>query len=136
MVPTGQPMGQPAGTSGKLRTPSASLEAMQMRLSAGEGEIEHFSIDKGCLNLNLGGKTFPALVDTGATISAIKASFLYGLVDLGHVRIKPCNLVIYLADNSTAVCNKSVNITFKIGDSLYEKEFNILRDLSRPLIWE
>jgi hypothetical protein len=120
--------------AGKLLTPSASLEAMQMRLNAGKGKIEHFSIDNGCLNLKLGGKSFPALVDTGATISAIKASFLHGLVDLGPVKIKPCHLVIYLADNSTAVCTQTVCLNFKIGETTYEQEFRILKDLSRPVI--
>ena len=107
---------------------------MQAKLDSGEGKAELFHIVKGCLSINLGGKLFPALVDTGATISAIRASFFKGLVDLGPIQIKNCNVKIYLADNSTSVASKCVTLAFTIGTSIFEQEFKILEDLSRPMI--
>jgi hypothetical protein len=73
---------------------------MTVQLKSPEGSIDPIYLVKGCLNVTFGIQTVAALCDTGASVSAIKQSFLDGL----NVSPKPiftsCNIFLYLADNS------------------------------------
>ena len=73
---------------------------MEVKLQDQTGKVEDISLVRGCLNLTMGNKTVAALVDTGASISAIKLDFLNNLSDILNPVFEPCSVFIYLADNS------------------------------------
>jgi hypothetical protein len=49
---------------------------MEVQLKSSEGSIEPIYLVRGCLNVTFGVQTVAALCDTGASVSAIKQSFL------------------------------------------------------------
>ena len=98
------------------------------------GRVEPFHIVRGCLKVAIGDKTVPSLVDTGASISAIKKSFLDKLVGLTNPVYMPCSVSVFLADGSCTVSSECVTVSFVIGSTTFRQNFKILEQLSRPII--
>ena len=110
------------------------MESMEVQLHSKEGKIEPILLVRGCLNVTIGEKSVAALCDTGASITAIKQSFLESLTNVIDPVFTPCNILLYLADNSKSIATKSVSITFNIGKTSFRQNFKILTNLSRPII--
>ena len=110
------------------------MQSMEVQLRNTEGSIEPFILVRGCLNVSIGDKSVAALCDTGASVSAIKQSFLDGLTISPKPIFSACNIHLYLADNSMSVANRAVTVNFSVGKIQFCQKFVILPELSRPII--
>jgi hypothetical protein len=101
---------------------------------SGEQNVLSVNMVNGNIDLQFYDMYIPSLIDTGATISCIRASLvptLAKVVQTHHTKVK---LRIYLADGSVCHVTKAVKLKFKIQGRTFAHQFALLPELTQPIV--
>ena len=89
----------------------------------------------GCIQINVGNKSIPALIDTGATVSFINPKLVLSLINSGHnVILARHHTKVALADNTVYTISKRATLDINIQGTTFKHSFLVLGTLNRPII--
>ena len=94
---------------------TATLRLTNM-ISPGRSEIE-IGIYKGCIDVCINQQFIPALIDTGASISIIKKSFLNSLQKNIKIPLAKANIKLFLADGSVQCVKKLAKLSIDLKEN-------------------
>ena len=126
----------------QLTQPTISMElskdeSRKGRHPQGRGESNSvcFPLVKGCVTVTIASMSFPALIDTGASVSFISAKLVGVLHKANHpitfFRIKDR---VVLADNKSYSIAQRVVMNIGVGELKVKQSFHVLPNLNRPMI--
>ena len=102
------------------------------------GESTKISVEllkNGCLNARFYEHTeIPCLVDTGATITCVRDTFLREIQKSRDVEIKKRRFNVHLADGSICHVRQAAVLKFKIHGTRFEFPFSIIPNLTKPVV--